>query len=304
MRELKEHNNRIIAKKNAEYITGQELRLYLAEKVKKYLGEDPITVFDGAVGSGQLEQHINISKLYGLDIQEMAVNTAKENYENSDIECKSFFEYDRNDFIADCVIMNPPFSIPFKQLSEIEQENIKSEFSWKKSGKVDDVFILKSLKYTKRYGFYIAFPGIGYRRDEAKMRELIGNQLVELNMIENAFTDTSISVIFLVIDKEKTADEVYSELYDCKSNEIKASTTIKLENGRWEYAREEEKKEVIDIEEVQEKLFNSLSTNIVNHFKVKQVLKEIRPQPIKDELRALYIIIKRLMIEEGIGDEI
>jgi len=69
---MKEFNNRDIADKFAEYITGQELRKYLAEKVKKYVGED-ITVFDGAVGSGQLEQHIKPKWIYGVEIQKMLV---------------------------------------------------------------------------------------------------------------------------------------------------------------------------------------------------------------------------------------
>ena len=47
------------------------------------------------------------------------------------------------------------------------------------------------------------FPGIAYRQSEKKMRELVGNNLVELNEIQNGFEDTSINVIFLVIDKEK-----------------------------------------------------------------------------------------------------
>ena len=56
-----EHNNREKAKRFAEYITGQELRRYLAEKVKAYCGEYS-TVFDGACGSGKLEQFI-VSKI-------------------------------------------------------------------------------------------------------------------------------------------------------------------------------------------------------------------------------------------------
>ena len=34
-----------------------------------------------------------------------------------------------------------------------------------------------------------------------------GNNLVELNVIQNGFEDTSINVIFLVIDKEKSSPE-------------------------------------------------------------------------------------------------
>lgn len=57
------------AKKLAEYITGKKLRQYLARKVEKYVGKD-ITIFDGAVGSGQLEEYIKPKFLYGVEIQE------------------------------------------------------------------------------------------------------------------------------------------------------------------------------------------------------------------------------------------
>ena len=107
--------------------------------------------------------------------------------------------------------MNPPFSIEFKSLTDEEKENIQKEFGWKKSGKVDDIFVLKSLKYTKRFAFYILFPGVCYRKTEQKFRELIGNNLVELNIVRNAFDDTSIEVIFIVIDKEKASRELEQE---------------------------------------------------------------------------------------------
>ena len=89
---FKEHNNRKIAKKLAEYITGTELRQYLARKVKKYVRIDNPVIFDGAVGSGQLEQFINPSKIYGVDIQEQSVLAAKQNYKDADLEIKSFFQ--------------------------------------------------------------------------------------------------------------------------------------------------------------------------------------------------------------------
>ena len=59
-----EYNNREKANKFAEYVTGKPLRQYLAKKVKQYCGED-ISVFDGAAGSGQLEQFISIEIHFG-----------------------------------------------------------------------------------------------------------------------------------------------------------------------------------------------------------------------------------------------
>ena len=65
--------------------------------------------------------------------------TTRRNYENTDIEIGSFFNYTRGDFVTDAVVMNPPFSIEFKSLTDEEKENIQKEFDWKKSGKVDDI---------------------------------------------------------------------------------------------------------------------------------------------------------------------
>ncbi|WP_363316945.1 N-6 DNA methylase [uncultured Leptotrichia sp.] len=245
---FEEHNNRKIAKKLAEYITGTELRQYTARKVKKYIKIDNPAIFDGAVGSGQLEQFIEPSKLYGIDIQEQSVLTTRRNYENTDIEIGSFFNYIRGDFVTNAVVMNPPFSIEFKSLSDEEKENIQKEFDWKKSGKVDDIFVLKSLKYTKRFGFYILFPGVCYRKTEQKFRELIGNNLTELNLIRNAFDDTSIEVIFIIIDKEKTSRELEQEIYDCKlKKQIHHEISEIPENFRWETPHEVIEKEEIDI---------------------------------------------------------
>ena len=245
---FKEHNNRKIAKKLAEYITGIELRKYVARKVKKYISKENITVFDGAVGSGQLEQFVEPGMLHGVDVQENSINSARQNFKNSELEVKSFFEYEKENLLVDCVIMNPPFSIKFKDLSEEEQRNIQKEFEWKKSGCVDDIFVLKSLKYTKRFGFYILFPGVGYRRTEETFRKIIGNNLAELNRIDNAFTDTSISVLFIVIDKNKTTEKVYREIYDCKLDKQILEDEWTLENDySWQQPQEEKEVEEVDI---------------------------------------------------------
>ncbi len=228
-----EHNNRKQADKFAEYITGQGLRQYLAQKVKHYVGDNP-TVFDGAVGSGQLEQHLNAKHIAGVEIQAMACQAFAQNYPNATVHNQSFFEFD-GDISVDCVVMNPPFSVKFKDLSNIEQTNIKAEFDWKKSGVVDDIFVLKSLKYAKRYAFYILFPGVGYRGTEKKFRELIGCQLAECNMIANAFDDTPISVLFIVIDKQKTDGKYQSEYLDLKTGEI-YKDSFSVDDDRWQTA--------------------------------------------------------------------
>ena len=144
--------------------------------------------------------------------------------------------------------MNPPFSLKFKDLTEQEQKNIQKQFGWKKSGVVDDIFVLKSLEYTKRYAFYILFPGVGYRKTEETFRKLIGNNLAELNRIDNAFTDTGISVIFIVIDKEKNNNKVYREIYDCKlDKQILEDEWILEDDCYWQQLQEEKEVEEVDI---------------------------------------------------------
>ena len=290
---MKEHNNRKIAKTFAEYITGQELRKYVAQKVKKYVGDNPV-VFDGAIGSGQLEQYVNPKKIYGVEIQEEPCKALKENFKNVDIENKSFFNYDREDVMADCVIMNPPFSIKYKSLTIEEQENIKREFGWKKNGKVDDIFILKSLKYTKRFGFYIAFSGISYRKEEEIFRKEIGNNLLELNVIENAFEDTNISVIFLVIDKEKHTSEINKEIYNCKTKEIVYEEKVDVDDvfKKWKMPHKQEEQEQINIDELNEKINNTFLKDLKNHLAKNIMLKKyfnakVEPILIIGEIRKI-----------------
>lgn len=284
---MKEHNNRLKAKKLAEYITGQELRIYLARKVKKYV-PDLKTVFDGAVGSGQLEQYLGAEKIFGVEIQEESYLTALENYPNADIECKSFFNYNRTDFICDAVVMNPPFSLKFNDLSEVEKANIQAEFDWKKSGVVDDIFVLKSLKYTKRYAFYILFPGVGYRKTEQKFREIVGNNLLELNVIENAFDDTSIPVLFIVIDKEKTDNSIYKEIYDCKLKKEMVSGTFSLEEDfKWEQPRIEKEVEKIDIDEISTEARNSLVKHVDSILQMEEMMYALSGKGYDEILKML-----------------
>lgn len=242
---MKEFNNRKIADQHAEYITGQALRKYAAEKVKKYV-PNLKTVFDGAAGSGQLEQYLNAEKIIAVEIQEKAADTLLENFLSSEVHVTSFFLFDEYKEY-DASLINPPFSLKFKEQTKEEIEAIQSEYPWKKSGLLDDIFLLKSLNFTKRYGFYILFPGIAYRKAEKKARELVGNQLLELNYIENGFEDTTIPVIFIVLDKEKTDKSYMSEIYDCKTQEIKVKENFEVDIEHWEIAREIEEKEEIDI---------------------------------------------------------
>ena len=264
-----EHNNREIANKHAEYITGKELRQYVAEKVKKYVGENP-SVFDGAIGSGQLEQYINPSKIVGVEIQELACKTFEQNSElfpNREIFNMSFFQFDEN-IKTDCVVMNPPFSLKFKELPEEDRLNIQKDFPWKKSGVVDDIFILKSLNYTDKFAFHICFPGIAYRKTEQMMRDLIGNRLVEMNLVYGAFEDTAISVLFLIIAKEGNYDKVHKEIYDCKSKKVLHTEISDNADDKWSSPSIPLVKEIVDIDAINSSLDELVISRLENHLKI------------------------------------
>lgn len=264
---MKEFNNRQIANKHAEYITGKELRRYLARKVEHYTKKQNASVFDGAAGSGQLEEFIQPNKLHAVEIQSEACRTLRDNYPQAIVSNMSFFQYD-SDFQADAVCMNPPYSLKFKEQTDEDKTAIQTEFPWKKSGVVDDVFMLKAMKYTKRFGFFIMFPGITYRAAERKMREIIGTQLIELNEIRGAFEDTPINVVFIVLDKQKTSKEYSGEVYDCKRKKTIWTESNKLtDDFAWQIPREEIEKEVIDIDAINNELDQLALDHLENHLR-------------------------------------
>ena len=266
-----EHNNRKKANKFAEYVTGKPLREYLANKVKQYCGKN-ISVFDGAAGSGQLEQFISMTDFHAVEIQQESCEALKTNFPNAVVNNQSFFTY-QSDIQVDAIAMNPPYSLKLKDLPEEDQQAIEELYPWKKSGVVDDIFLLKSMTYTKRYGFYIMFPGIAYRQSEKKMRELVGNNLVELNVIQNGFEDTSINVIFLVIDKEKNSPEISKEIYDCKTKKVEYEESDTLDSDfRWVAPSKPVEKEEIDIDQVNAELDQMAINHLEKHLASQLIL--------------------------------
>ncbi|MGQ0285835.1 N-6 DNA methylase [Pasteurellaceae bacterium 22721_9_1] len=274
MSNFQEHNNRKKANQFAEYITGEPLRRYVAEKVKQYVG-DNVSVFDGAAGSGQLEQFIQPSQFIAVEIQSESCVALAINYPFAEIHNQSFFLYE-SEPKCDCVVMNPPFSMKFKELSETEQQAIQTEFPWKKSGVVDDVFTLKGLNNANRWGFFILFPGVGYRNTEKQFRALIGNQLVELNRVQNAFEDTQIEVLFLVVDKQKTTSDCVRELFDCKTNQLVVRDEWQIDVERWETAQlPPPPKEEVDFLQLERDCQVQIKQNILQSVKVSKIWVEL-----------------------------
>ena len=276
---MKEHNNRKKADSLAEFITSKSLRKLVARKVHEYLGDGPVTAFDGAVGSGQLEEFIKLKHLVGIDIQQESIEALIHNFGD---RCTGivgdFFDVANGiDGFFDCVVMNPPFSLKCT-------ESIDSMPYAKKAGVLDDCFyVLSSMK--ARLSFFICFPGVGYRRAEQKMRDYFGNNVAEIITVSSAFEDTSIDVLLVVIDKNKKSQEVSVSLYSCKDNEYKVHPHDEiLDITNWNKAVIEIEREKIDIISLTNEV-NELSRK--NSMALDSFDELVRSMMTEDELRQI-----------------
>ena len=277
---MKEHNNRKKADSLAEFITSKSLRKLVASKVHEYLGDRQVTVFDGAVGSGQLEEFIKLKHLVGIDIQQESIEALTHNFGDrcAGIVGDFFRVVDGVDGLFDCVVMNPPFSLKCT-------ESIDSMPYTKKTGVLDECFyVLASMK--ARFSFFVCFPGIGYRRTEQKMRDYFGNNVAEIITVSSAFEDTSIDVLLVVIDKNKKSQQVSVSLYSCKDNEYKVHPHEEiLDITNWNKAVIEIEREKIDIisltnevNELSRKNRNALDSfdELVRSLMTEEQLKQIK----------------------------
>ena len=218
---MKEYDLRKEAKKNAEFITPQPLRKWFAEQIhEKY--QDIGSIFDPAVGSGQLMQYIKAEHYIGNDVNERALQAFSENFKQSERYLSNYF---KNEVIGyDIAVSNYPFSLNAKDVFE----NIPNELEQfypkgKVTGKADWPFIIRSFMRAEKAGFYLGFPGISYRSNEQKFRDfLIENNYVErYGKLKNCkFEATSIDLMYLELIKNRPVDkEIEVFEYDFETNE-------------------------------------------------------------------------------------
>ena len=216
-----EFDTRKKAKQLAEFITPPILRKFISEKVK---GEN-LNILDVSIGSGQLLFDLNnrVSSIVGYDVNNESLNACKQNFKDKVILYNQDFIASEVTDKQDICICNYPFSLRATKEQEeyiLKDGFLKQFYDKKVSGLLDFVFILKSFKLVED-GYYLCFPGIGYRSQEEKFRKyLIDNKFIkEYGMIKNCqFDHTSISILYLHLSKEKT-DNPRSFLLDFKTNE-------------------------------------------------------------------------------------
>ena len=279
---MKEFDTRVKAKELAEFITPSKLRDFLASKING----NNLTILEPAIGSGQLLFNIKdkISIIDGYDVNDNAINVAKENFaEKINIFNQDFITCDINKQY-DIAIANYPFSLKpteeqkqyicnDKYLSKFydkeAEPNMLGNFAKKIktsniTGVLDFVFILKSFNLANE-GYYFCFPGIGYRQQEKVFREyLIKNKYIkEYGIISNCqFDHTSISILFLHLTKERN-ETTKSFNLDLKTNEI-IEAVANFDNAIFNMPQKEVAKEVVDPVELEKQARESV-LNIVQH---------------------------------------
>lgn len=218
---MKEFDTRAKAKELAEFITPPALRQFMAEEVK---GEE-LDLLDVSIGSGQLlfDFTDRIAHVTGYDVNAKALAAATQNFSGKcDLRCQDYITAEDDAHHGVCVC-NYPFSLrPTEaQKISIKGDPFLSQFYGKNvTGVLDFPFILKSFDKVEE-GYYLCFPGIGYRGQESTFRRyLIEHKFIrEYGLLTNCkFEHTSISILYLHLSKIP-CDEPGSFTLDFKTGE-------------------------------------------------------------------------------------
>jgi hypothetical protein len=294
----KEFDTRAVAKQNAEYITPEKLRQFLAQKITK----ENITVLEPAIGSGQLLFEIKerIALIDGYDVNQSALNCVKENFEGKINVFNQDFITSTVNKTYDYAIANYPFSLPMteEQKEFIANDDFLQSFFVKKkqestenlfeakpfvkpdnvNGKLDFMFILKSFQYAKE-GLYFCFPGIAYRGQEEKFRKyLIENKFIkEFGIINNCkFDHTQIPILFLHLTKEPN-EKTMSFSLDLKTDEF-LEEVANFEDFQFTYPQKQIEKTYFNAVEVEKQARQGLLKIIGASLEYSQMIYNLDPE--------------------------
>lgn len=304
-----------IIKMQNEFYTPKYITNMIANMV---IQEESENVYDPYSGSGNLLLSANKNKkLKTMGIEKninmyniCMTNLLLHNIENKDIQCQ---EYNlKKDMKFDIILSNPPFSQKgwHKEMSEEDKKYIE-DMGLPKTAVGDYAYVLTMLKTLNKDGkMAVILPhGVLFRENEIKVREnLVQSNYIDaiIGLPENMFYSTRISVIVLVLLKNKKDDEVLF---------IDASKYYK--NGRKNNTiTEEMQEEIIDIyinrkqiegcsylaskEEIKKNQYNLTIKRYIKE-PIKEKIK-VRKQKIISELENLEN--EKDILEENIKDVI
>lgn len=258
-----------------EYITPLKLREFILNRVGEC--KDKI-IFDCSIGSGQLLYNIEAKYKIGIDIQDKK-DVCLKNGINEFIQA-DYITYNDADLNYDYVISNYPFSL---KATEEQETYLKKFWNKKKINKtLDEHFILKSFRKAEK-GFYLCFPGILYRSSEKEFRKYLidNNYLKTCYLLDNCnFSQTTINILYLELDKNKTDDKIDFGIYDFKDNNnnyfySKTNKEIIDNNYNLSVRHKEEHNKEIDINklnnEYRELIIKNCSDNIKLQLEVEKM---------------------------------
>lgn len=111
----------------------------------------------------------------------------------------------------DCVLANPPFSVPWDPGAVLFDPRFNGCEAPK--SKADLAFVQHGLYWLKPYGTaaYILFPGALYRggKEEKVRAQLLPFVRAVISLPENVFEETSISTVCVLFEKEPSNDPVF-----------------------------------------------------------------------------------------------
>lgn len=121
--------------------------------------------------------------------------------------------------------------------------------------------------------------GVKNRRKYLIQEKDLVSMLKELSIIQNAFEDTTIDIVLIVIDKNKTSKEVYQEIYDCKIKKVLKQEVVT--NDVWVLPRVTEEKEEIDIDQLEKEIYRLK----MKRRKIEDELDRFINKTFKEDLR-------------------
>lgn len=209
-------------------------------------------------------------------------------------------ECDEQEFTADIVVSNPPYSVKFDDVADYKDDIRFSGYGILPKSKADYAFVLHGLSKLKDTGrmCFILPHGVLFRgAAEADIRrKLVDNNLLEavIGLPEKLFLNTQIPVCLLIINKCKTDNKLLiidaSQEYvkGKKQNDIYAEAIEKITDAYKQRHEIEHFSHLADLEEIQG---NDYNLNIPRYVDIS---KPKEPVDIQQNIKNLYDIESKI----------
>lgn len=256
-------------KANAEYLTPQPLIDFIHADIGERWSDK--RVIDVCCGSGGLIYALKCQSKYGVELNPDACAVARRN--GLEVLEGDFFDFNWDEQRPfDCVISNPPYSLPKSDKA------LPVYAKWgQKSGVLDPFFVLESWTRANFEGYYVLFPGLLYREKEKWFRRyLIDNNYIDKvwMIAPNTFKDTSISVIVLKLKYNRDTTVVKTYAADGYENIVDIKSWVE-DDYRISVEERPVEEEEIDINELNKQVAAEWARLCELHRRLDEAVKEV-----------------------------